>query len=352
MRPTRRDFLGWGIGSSALVCCGSESPLFLARSAVALADAPHPASNGRVLVVVELNGGNDGLNTVVPYADDDYHRRRPTLAVAANQVHRLDDRIGLHPELGGLEKLFDRHELCIVQSVGYPNPNRSHFESMAIWQSGRLAAGASAPGWLGRVLESRPPAPGGDAPALHLRESATFPQALAAREHPVPSLGGIEDFQRRLGLSEMAGAGEQRAVLDELAALCQGERGSLLDFVERNAAITYAGSARLDGILHGTSPAGGYRREHGLARRLQSIAQMIKAGLTTSIYYTELGGFDTHAHQQGAHPLLLRQVGDSLRAFIDDLSAAGEARRVLVFVFSEFGRRLSENASGGTDHGT
>jgi uncharacterized protein (DUF1501 family) len=164
------------------------------------------------LVVLELNGGNDGLNTVIPYRDDEYHKRRPKLHVAEDRVHKIDDHVGLHPSLGELAKLLDREQLAIVQSVGYPNPNRSHFESMGIWQTAQLKPSVDTPGWLARSLDQRPAAPGGDAPALHVGESL-LPQALFGSQRQVPSLASLEQFRRRLGVPDTAGADAQRVAL-------------------------------------------------------------------------------------------------------------------------------------------
>jgi uncharacterized protein (DUF1501 family) len=350
MLPTRRDFLRLGLGTSTLVACGGGVPAFLARSAAVLADGV-PDAKGRVLVVLQLDGGNDGLNTVVPYTDEEYRKRRPRLGLSAKGLHKVDDRIGLHPALRGFAKLLEGHQLAIVQSVGYPNPNRSHFESMAIWHAAQLKPAAEVPGWLARALDTRPSAPGGDAPALHISD-ATLPAALTGGQRHVPSLNSLEQFRRRLGVPDTAGPSAQRAALDRVGGQPRGEPGSLLEFVQRNTVITYASSARLEGILNGRAAPTGYPEVYGLAQRLRLIAQLIKAGLTTSLYYTQLGGFDTHASQLGQHDSLLREVGDSLKAFLDDLHRSGEAKRVLVLVFSEFGRRLGENASGGTDHGT
>jgi uncharacterized protein (DUF1501 family) len=347
MLTNRREFLR--LGGSTLLACGASVPAFLARSASALADQPR-GGRGRVLVVLQLDGGNDGLNTVVPYADDAYRRSRPRLALPASQLHRLDDRVGLHPALAGLMRLHENRQVALVQSVGYPNPNRSHFESMAIWHTGRLNPTAASPGWLARCLDQRF-RDGGDAPALHISESL-LPQALQGAQRPVPSLARLQEFRRRLGIPESAGAAAQRADLDRVAGRQRGAPGSLLQFVERSALITYASSARLEGVLRAGGPAAGYPQEYGLARRLRLIAELIKAGLQTSLYYTEIRGFDTHAGQASTHGPLLREVGDSLRAFLEDLGRAGEAGRVLVLAFSEFGRRVAENASAGTDHGT
>jgi uncharacterized protein (DUF1501 family) len=349
MHPTRREFLRLGLGTSTLLACGSTVPTFLAHAAHALADGPAKDTGGRVLVVLQLDGGNDGLNTVAPYADDDYIKHRPKLHLGAKAVARIDDRVGFHPALGGFAKLLEARQLAVVQGVGYPNPNRSHFESMAIWHTARPDPQRDTPGWLAGALDGKPPAPSGDVPALHVGREL-LPQALAGSQRHVPSLTRLEQFRRRVGVPESAGAKEQRAALDELASQERGRPGSLLQFVERSAVLTYTSSARLERVAAGS--AAGYPESYGLARRLRLIAQLIKAGLTTSIYYTQLGGFDTHANQLNQHDNLLREMGASLQAFLKDLSASGDGRRVVVLVFSEFGRRLTENASAGTDHGT
>lgn len=349
MPPSRRDFLRAGAGSSTLLACGLSVPTFLARTADAVAAGP--AKGGRVLVVLQLDGGNDGLNTVVPYGDDNYRKHRPHLQVPKNQVHRIDDRMGLHPALTGLEQLLEKGQLAIVQSVGYPNPNRSHFESMAIWHAGRLHPDANRPGWLARALDEGWGRPAGDAPALHV-SSSLLPHALYGGQHQVPSLLDLRRFRRRLGMPEGAGAAKQPAAIDQVAALDRGSPGSLLQFVQRSTVLSYTSSDRLERALRGKAASARYPDNNALGQRLRLVAQLIKAGLGTSIYYTQLGGFDTHANQQVTHFGLLREVGDALKAFLDDLSASGDARRALVLVFSEFGRRLAENASGGTDHGT
>jgi uncharacterized protein (DUF1501 family) len=351
MRPTRRDFLRLGLGGSSLLACGATVPTFLARSAAALAGDLPRGDRGRILVVLQLDGGNDGLNTVVPFRDDVYRRRRPRLALPATQVLRLNDDLGLHPSLTGLMRLREDRQLAIVQSVGYPNPNRSHFESMAIWHTARMRPAAGDLGWLARTLDTRGTAAGRDAAALHLSDQL-LPQALAGSQRHVPSLAGLEQFRRRLGITDPAAARAQRTALDRLAAEEHGQPGSLLQFVERSTLLTYTSSARLEEMARPGNDSASYPEICGLARRLRLIAQMIKSGMHTAIYYTDLAGFDTHANQLNAHAGLLREVGESLRAFLDDLRQAREAERVLVLVFSEFGRRLAENGSAGTDHGT
>ncbi len=349
MNLSRRDLLR--LGTSSLLACGAGVPLFLARTARAVAAEPGPRARGRILVVVQLTGGNDGLNTVVPFRDDQYRKVRPQLQIAEKTVRKIDDRVGFHPSLGGFARLLESRQLAVVQSVGYPNPTRSHFESFAIWHTGRLGAGADAPGWIARALDARLAAADGDAPAIHLSiEAQQRPQALVGGRRDVPSLPGLELFHRRLGLPESAGAAQQRAALDRIAGQEHGPPESLRNRVARSAWLSYESSARFDHVV--AAEAGAGYPPFGLARRLRVIAQLIQAGLTTSIYYTELGGFDTHSLQAGIHSALLLELGSSLQAFVGDLVQSREGERVAVLVFSEFGRRLAENGSAGTDHGT
>ena len=352
MNATRREMLRLGLGSSALLACGQAVPLFLARSASALGETFAGAPEGRILVVVQLDGGNDGLNTVVPYRDDEYRKRRPNIQVPAADVRKIDDLVGLHPSLEDFSKLLERQRLAIVQSVGYPNPNRSHFDSMAIWQTAMLNPDKAAPGWLARAIDHRPTRDGG-APALHVHDAIPLPRSLSGGNQVIPSLDRLEQFRRRLGVPADAAPEKQAARLDEVARQESGAPGSLLQFVERCSLITYTESARLERIAQlQTAPASTYPEFYSLARRLRLIAQLIKAEVQTPIYYTHLDGFDTHSGQLQQHAGLLRHLGASLAAFLADLEKSGDSDRVLVLVFSEFGRRLSENGSAGTDHGT
>jgi uncharacterized protein (DUF1501 family) len=351
MPMNRRELLRLGLGSSTLLASGATVPTFLARSAQTLAADAGRTSDGRILVVVQLDGGNDGLNTVVPHGDDIYRKSRPKLALAAKELKTIDDRVGLNPGLDAFAKLLEDGRLAIVQSVGYPNPNRSHFESMATWHTARLEPGREAPGWLARAMDAGKMAPGSDAPALHIAEQA-LPQSLDGGRQHIPSLAGAEQLRRRIGVPDPAGRVEQQASLDRIAGLGGGGENPLLQFVERSTLVSYASSARLEEILKAKDESGGYPDDYYLARRLKFIARLIRSGLTTPIYYTQFGNFDTHADQLNRHENLLRELGRSLRAFLNDLDRSGDGERVTVLVFSEFGRRLVENASAGTDHGT
>jgi uncharacterized protein (DUF1501 family) len=348
--PDRRAFLRLGLGASALLACEPTAPSFLTHSAEVLAAAPPAARSRRALVVIELNGGNDGLNTVVPYKDEVYRKSRPTLAVPADRVRKLDARMGLHPSLAGFSALLEKDRLAIVQGVGYPNPNRSHFESLDIWHTARTKPRGNTPGWLARFLDRAKGAPG-DAPALHLH-AGQMPRALAFGQRQPMALSDPSDLRRYLGVPESAGAKDQRAALDTLVRQEVGAAGSLLQFISRSTAITYASSARLEALSGRKCGAPDYPEGYGLARRLRLIGQLLEAGVATRIFSTRLSGFDTHGTQLATHPRLLQELGASLQAFLRHLDKAGLGEQVLVLVFSEFGRRLAENGSGGTDHGT
>jgi uncharacterized protein (DUF1501 family) len=338
-----------GLGGSTLLACGAAVPAFLARTASTYADLPKRKGSGKILVVVQLEGGNDGLNTVVPQGDDVYQRSRPKLALGAKDLRPIDGHVSFHPALEGFARLRDDGKLAIVQSVGYPNPNRSHFESGAIWQTGRVdPTGRQRAGWLARAMDETIRPEGGDVPAFHVGNEET-PQALRGGQRPVSSMSNLEEFRRRLGVSAADGEAGQRAALGGIAERASLSDDPLLQFVARSAVTSYASTARLERIADDT---GARYPEYELARRLRLIARLIRAEMATPIYYTQLGGFDTHADQLNTHYGRLNELGSSLRAFQGDLDRTGLADRVVILVFSEFGRRLKENASAGTDHGT
>ncbi len=350
MRTDRRSFLKSALASSSLVTFGAATvPTFLGRSAVAAGRSAR--ANDRVLVVVQLIGGNDGLNTVVPHAHDGYARGRRVLRIPGAQALPVTKEIGLHPGLGGLARLLEADRLAIVQGVGYPNPDRSHFRSMEIWESARTDPKAIETGWLGRVLDAHPPAPGADAPAFRVG-GGSLPLAFRARAQAVPSFETLDEFRLRLA-GDDAAKRESRSALDDLARADRSADDALLGFLRRSTLAAYESSRRLEQITAAGSDGEGAAKypEYGLARRLKLIAQIIKAGFGTRLYYTALDGFDTHANQLASHAGLMTELGDSLAAFHADLAAAGQADRVAVLAFSEFGRRVAENASLGTDHG-
>jgi uncharacterized protein (DUF1501 family) len=332
----RRDFLK----ASSLVGLGATVPAFLARTALAAPDASKPGAKDTILVVVQLTGGNDGLNTVIPYKDDLYASYRPTIKVSADQVKKVNDAIGLHPSLDGLAGLLEDKALCVVQGVGYPNPSQSHFRSMDIWQAASTAESLTE-GWVGRALKSM------NSPAFHVAgNNEAAPLALNGSPARVPSITSIEDFQ--LKLADKAG----KAVIEDAAKT--GGKPGLLDFVQKTALNTYASSQKLQEIGKNYQPKVPYPAT-GLANRLKLCAQLIDAGLGARVFYVSIDGFDTHANQggpQGAHANLLAEVSGAITAFYKDLAARGHKDRLLVMTFSEFGRRAKENGSKGTDHGS
>jgi uncharacterized protein (DUF1501 family) len=345
--PThRRDFLKSSLAASTLVSMGTATvPSFLSRSARAAAGAK---PSDRVLVVVQLIGGNDGLNTVVPFGHDGYARARRALRLPEGAIHKITKEVGLHPGMGGMAKLVENGRLAVVQGVGYPNPDRSHFRSMEIWETARTESGALETGWLGRALDAHPAPPGSDTPALHVG-ARTLPLAFRSKRTEVPSLESLEQYRLQLG-GDAAGSRAARAALDDVARVDRRADDPLLGFLRRSTLAAYDSSKRLETLVKPSDKDSKYP-SFGLARRLGLIAQIIKAGFGTRLYYTSLDGFDTHANQLGTHAALLTELSDSLAAFHADLAAAGQADRVAVLCFSEFGRRVAENASSGTDHG-
>jgi uncharacterized protein (DUF1501 family) len=332
----RRDFLKM----SSLVGLGATVPTFLARTAFAAPDAGKPGAKDTILVVVQLTGGNDGLNTVIPFKDELYAKYRPTIKVPADQVKKVNDSIGLHPSLDGLAGLLEDKALCVVQGVGYPNPSQSHFRSMDIWQAASTAETLTE-GWVGKALKSM------NVPAFHVAtNNDAAPLALNGAPARVPSITSIQDFQ--LKLADKAG----KEVI-EGAAKTAG-KPALLDFVQKTALNTYASSQKLQEIAKNYEPKVPYPGT-GLANRLKLCAQLIDAGMGARVFYVSIDGFDTHANQggpQGAHANLLSEVSGAITAFYKDLAARGHKDRLLVMTFSEFGRRGKENGSKGTDHGS
>lgn len=345
MLSSRRRFLQATVGSSTLVSCGLSVPHFLARSAMAAGSQPI-GDAGNVLVVIQLSGGNDGLNTVVPYADDGYGRNRFSLRVPAGQVLKINGQVGLHNRMTGMHKLLDEQRLAIVQGVGYPNPNRSHFRSMDIWHSAQPKLERPRDGWLGRSLEHGRSQAGVDVPALHLGGDES-PLALSSRQLAVPSIQSTDSFRLRTSDGSLP-----LSTLRQLAEIRRPAANNLLDFVCRSTLNAYAASQQVQEAVSHEKTASDYPANFELARKLKTIAQLIDAGLKTRIYYVSLAGFDTHANQAQTHGNLLAELSQSLAAFINDLAARGHLDRVLVLSFSEFGRRVRENASQGTDHGT
>jgi uncharacterized protein (DUF1501 family) len=312
-------------------------PLFLARSVRAAA----PQRDGRVLVVIQLSGGNDGINTVVPFKDEGYLKNRKTLRLPEKQLLKIDDRTALHPALGDAMKLLESKRLTIVQGVGYPNPNRSHDRSMAVWQTARFDPEEhKGHGWLGRALDAEA------SPSLFVG-TAALPAALRGRRSTASVLSRLEEFH----LMDEAAAVRGMVTPASAEDLPRGADATPLAFVHRSFLDAYTTSDRLAEVARVRDNGVNYPST-GLAQRLQLIAHLLRTGFAARVYYTSQGNYDTHAAQLPRHGELLRELGGALRAFLDDLAAARLAERVAVLVFSEFGRQVRENASAGTDHGT
>ena len=348
-------------------------PVFLEKTFFALdakaADATTQFVTGRdgtILVVLQLAGGNDGLNTVVPYADDTYHRTRPTLALHDEQILKLDDYVGLNPKLTGLKSLYDEGHLAIVQGVGYPNPSRSHFRSTEIWETASDARRNETNGWLGRYFDNC--CSGADA-TVGVAIGEEMPQAFAAKNptgitfsrpeqfrwrSSEPGYGHVtteESFFRQLNGSdeEDMPTGNGRGSISALSGKARSDL-STLEFLQRTALDAQLSSDKVLAIARKYKSTVPYPQGQ-LASSLNIIARMIAGGLTSRVYYASHGGFDTHAGQINTHTRLMSEFNDAVRAFVADLKQQGNFQRVLLMTFSEFGRRVAENANGGTDHG-
>jgi uncharacterized protein (DUF1501 family) len=336
---TRREFLRTSLRASPLVALAPTIPTFLTTTARAAA----PAADSRVLVVIQLEGGNDGVNTVVSFADEGYARHRTALRLPTDRLPRVTKEVGLHPALGLAARLLEAGQLSIVQGVGYPNPSRSHFQSMAVWHTaavpvpGRRRDDPDKVGWLGRVADREPSRADGMPSTVHVGEGEV-PVALWGRRSAA-SIARSEDPFLHLA----RGANPDSSEGDNDSPLAAYVRRSTLD--------AYAASDRMAGVLRAEDRGARYPATD-LAGRLQIIARLLKGGVRTRVFYTSHGWYDTHADQLPAHAGLLGEFAGALKVFLDDLAAARLADRVAVLCFSEFGRRVAENGSAGTDHGT
>ena len=363
---TRREFLRGTVLGGAL---SWTIPAFLARTFTALqaeaADAAGQTTTGRdsrILVVLQMAGGNDGLNTVVPYADDNYHRARPRLALNENKLLKLNDALALHGSLTGLKGLYDEGHLSIVHGVGYPNPNRSHFRSTEIWQTGTDANRFEQRGWIGRYFDN---ACAGCEPTVGISLGRQLPQAFAGHG----GKGVVLDNPRSYRFPANDGSGEMDATTKLFHKLNEAEEeplaagasigsvsgkvmhaGSPLDFLERTALEAQVSSYEIQAVIARAQSRASYPASQ-LGNSLKLVSQLIAGGLPTRVYYVSQGGYDTHANQLGAQERLLKELGSSIRSFAEDLKDQGNFSRVLLMTFSEFGRRVAENANGGTDHG-
>ena len=331
MHPLSRRHLLQALAAQAGV-------LSIPASARAATSSTASNKDERILVVLELSGGNDGLNTVVPYGDDAYYKHRPKLGIRANRVRKLDARFGLNPGMAGFERLWKNGQLAIVHGCGYENPSYSHFASMAYWHTGTPNSGDDF-GWYGRLADALAPKP---APNFLINVDTEQSLAVRSRLHTPVVFDEPERFARN-------GYAQSKELLDSNATADAGNAS--LAFLNNVAA-----SARTSSTLIRQAWAK-YRTpiDYGIVPvQLPKIAACIAAGLPTKLYYTAYRNnvFDTHVQQSDLHQRLLTYVSDTVDGFLRDMERLGYADKVVVMVFSEFGRRVPENTSLGTDHGT
>ena len=347
MFTTRRSFLKTAFAGSSLVAYGLDAPCFLTRASASTPRLDEKGSKETVLIVVQLTGGNDGLNTVIPFTDPLYAAARPTLKQKTSDIKKLTRDIALHPAMTGFADLWNDQALSIVQGVGYPNPNQSHFTSMDIWHAAQVE-GPYSDGWLGRSLGNLKNSNG---LGYHLgSKGEASPLALSG---PVkcPTITSLADLEvHTLGQSGLDRRKQRESIEQAANVRTSGNTNSLLDYVQRTATGTFATVNRLREIAKQYEPKVPYPQS-GLAERLKLAAQLIDAEIGARVYYVEQDGYDTHADQAGSHARLLGELSAALTAFYQDLKARGQHQRTLILTFSEFGRRVKENGSLGTDHG-
>ena len=327
---SRRSFLARGF---QLLSATITVPNFLHRSARCLAAE---RANDRVLVVVQLGGGNDGLNTVVPIRNDDYYRARPTLAVPKSAALPLNDDFGLHPSCAGFKAMYDAGDLAIVQAVGYPNLNRSHFRGSDIWFTAEPERLGST-GWLGRFC---------DAVCRGEDAEGEAGMALAMGSEPPVALRGSRCHALTFDMGHQAGDAIAHEMSDQAAS---GPTAGGEQFIERTVLNARFYSDKIARIRRSAAGQVKYP-EQPLAQSMREVARLIASDMPTRIYYVKIKGFDTHAGQLEMHPKLLQELSGSIAAFVEDLKQSGHYQRTVLMTFSEFGRRVAENASG-TDHG-
>jgi uncharacterized protein (DUF1501 family) len=307
-------------------------PLPLARAAA-------ERGNERILVVFELSGGNDGLNTLVPYGDDAYYKHRPTLGIKAEKLRKIDDHYGFNPGMQGFERLYKDGKLAVVHGCGYDNPSFSHFTSMAYWHTAAPNSGEEY-GWVGRLADALEPKP---TPNFIVNVDTAQSLAVKARGHVPVVFDDPERFQRK-------GNYQVRPVLEQVAAVDdEGNtsrkflREAAKSAVEASTLVRQAWAGYKTPIDYGIVPV-----------QLPKVAALINAGLPTRLYYVayRYNAFDTHVQQSDLHTRLLTYVSDAVYGFMRDLERIGKADQVTMLIFSEFGRRVPENANLGTDHGT
>ena len=350
MKLSRRAMIKDGL---LVVSAGMVMPAIFSRGIASARaqsiDGSHiaQAASDRTLIVVQLAGGNDGLNTVVPFTDALYRQMRPTIGVPDSKVLSLDSRLGLHPNLKPLKDIWDTGHMAVVEGVGYPNQSLSHFQAMDIWQTLDLSGNGSE-GWLGKLVSGWVDQDGHPFKAMDIGVQTA--QALSSISTPVPTLSSVNTYRVYPDPADTDnGSARMKALMNLYNAYPKASPyAALLDATALNAQqgsqqLTAAESSYTSTV---TYPAGPF------AAGLKILAETIVQGLGLRVGYVTLGGFDTHANQQATHDTLMKTLADGLAAFYADLEQHGKADNVVIMTWSEFGRRVEENGSLGTDHGT
>jgi len=353
MASSRREFLKASLGAATLVSLSPAVPSVLSRSAASASGRSD--ARDTVLVVVQLSGGNDGLNTVVPYNDATYAKSRPTLRMPPDEVHKIDSELGFHPRMQAFMRLYKDGLLSVVQGVGYPKNTRDHNGAMRDWHTARPGEAACQTGWLGRTIDGLFRPDEGNVPGVFVGPIAQ-PFGLNAERTIVPSVRSLQQWH----LQAMPGPGGQthrKRLVEAAKSPREGDPSPLLESARKSTLAAYAGSEKIEAVARaGTSAeAAGYPNS-ALARAFHTVAQLIRADVGIRVYFTEMGGggiggFDNHANQLGNHCSVLHQLSESVAAFMDDLVRDKLVDRVLLMTFSEFGRTVVENGRRGTDHG-
>ncbi len=289
---------------------------------------------GKRLVIIQLSGGNDGLNTIIPYTNDIYYRERPKLAIPASEIIKLNESLGLNPSMKALQPLFDAGQMAIVNGVGYPNPSRSHFRSMDIWHTATDSDKYSNEGWLGKWAANQK----GTVPAIELSELLSM--AMKSKDGGALAISNLGQLKRTTDDKLMRAIGNH----------AHTHHNDMADYLYQTAGQVTQGADYLSEKLGKVDQSNNYPNT-ALGKDLKLTAGLIGAGCETSVYYSSISGFDTHAGQKAKQNRLLEQTSDAIAYFSADLKKKNAWTDTLVVVFSEFGRRLKQNGSGGTDHG-
>ena len=345
MSNTRRDFLKATLGAATMLSLASPATNLLVHAAST--EIARQDDHDTVLVVVQLSGGNDGLNTVVPYADDEYARNRPTLCLQSKEVHKIDSYLGFHPRMEGFSRLYKEGHLCIVQGVGYPNSDRSHDVAMRHWHTAEPDNPNCKTGWLGRAADSAWYTNQKDMPAVFVGPIVQ-PFGMRAENVTVPSIQSPDD----LTIDPVPGKAQQK---QQGRSFGLDKNNPLLNHLRDCTAKASANSRRIESVTRASANKAEYPAFR-LAETFRTVADLIRADVGIRIFFTELGGggiggFDNHANQLGNHCALLGQLSESLAAFIYDLKKDKLLHKVLVMTISEFGRTVKENGRRGTGHG-